>query len=153
MRQIQHFWIFWSIILLLYHLFKIRQGALGKKAFCQIWNRWFISWITGQNVQKLQILVFFTSCIAGILKYTAKHTGICKTYSIHATDFASDFKWEFHTLDYWGMLTEEHENFTNSGQRRFTCIKGLQIFSAFQQWFRIENQTFIKEMRPLSMLI
>ncbi len=28
----------------------------------------FISWLTGQNVQKLQILTFFTSYIAGILK-------------------------------------------------------------------------------------
>ncbi len=42
-------------------------GALGKKAFCRIWKRWFISWITGQNVQKLRILLFFTSYIAGIL--------------------------------------------------------------------------------------
>ncbi len=40
MRQIHHFWIFWLITLL----------------------------FTGQNVQKLQILLFFTSYIAGILK-------------------------------------------------------------------------------------
>ncbi len=30
-------------------------GVLGKKAFRQNLKRWFISWITGQNVQKLQI--------------------------------------------------------------------------------------------------
>ena len=30
-------------------------GALGKKAFCRILKRWLTSWITGQNVQKLQI--------------------------------------------------------------------------------------------------
>ena len=29
MRQIQHFWIFWSITLLLYHLFKIGQALFG----------------------------------------------------------------------------------------------------------------------------
>ena len=30
-------------------------GMLGKKAFCRILKRWSISWITGQNIQKLQI--------------------------------------------------------------------------------------------------
>ncbi len=30
-------------------------------------KRWFISWITGQNVQKLQILLFFAFCVASIL--------------------------------------------------------------------------------------
>ena len=52
MRQIQHFWIFWPITLLLYHLFKIGQalfwtmvssyiyGALGKKAFWWTLKRW-----------------------------------------------------------------------------------------------------------------
>ncbi len=77
MRQIHHFWIFWLITLLLYHQFKIGQELFWimvssckkcKKVFCRIWKRWFISWITGHNVQKLQILLFFTSYIAGILK-------------------------------------------------------------------------------------
>ena len=62
MRQIQYFWIFWSITLLLYHLFKIRQAL-----FCQILKKWFTSWSTGLNIQKLQILLFFASHIAGIL--------------------------------------------------------------------------------------
>ncbi len=52
MRQIQHFWIFWSITLLLYHLFKIGQALF----WTMVSN---CSWITGQNVQKLQILLFF----------------------------------------------------------------------------------------------
>ena len=42
-----------SVIIPLYHLFK----------------RWFTSCITGQNVQKLQILQFFASYIAHILKF------------------------------------------------------------------------------------
>ena len=69
----------WSITRLLYHLFKIGRllkchctfyiyEALGKKAFCWILKRWFISCITGKNVQKLQILLFFASYIAYILK-------------------------------------------------------------------------------------
>ncbi len=35
-------------------------------------QRWFtsISWITGQNVQKLQILLLFASYIARILKFS-----------------------------------------------------------------------------------
>ncbi len=41
---------------------------LGKTAFCRILKRWFISWIKGQKVQKLQILLFFASYIARILK-------------------------------------------------------------------------------------
>ena len=51
--------------LLLYHHFKIGQGFssdLKKKVFSYI-----ISWITAQNVQKMQILLFFTLYIAGIL--------------------------------------------------------------------------------------
>ncbi len=40
---------------------------IGKKAFRRILKRWFISRITGQNVQKLQILLFFASFIARIL--------------------------------------------------------------------------------------
>ncbi len=56
MRQIQHFWIFLSITLLLYHLLK----------------RWFTSWIAGQNVQKLQILLFFASYIARIDNFSKK---------------------------------------------------------------------------------
>ncbi len=49
-------WTFWPVIQLINHLFKIRQK----------WS--FISWITGQIVQKLEILPFFASCIASILK-------------------------------------------------------------------------------------
>ena len=41
---------------------------LNKKAFCRILKRWFIGWITDQNVQKLQIWLFFASYIASILK-------------------------------------------------------------------------------------
>ncbi len=48
--------------------FQNRTSTFLKKAFCRIWRRWFISWITGQNVKNLQILLFFTSYIAGILK-------------------------------------------------------------------------------------
>ena len=42
-------------------------GALGKRALCRISKRWFTTWIAGQNVQKLQILLFFASYIASIL--------------------------------------------------------------------------------------
>ncbi len=55
-------------------------GALCKKAFCRILKRWFISLITGQNVQKLQILLFFASYIAHILKLI--HSNIPAVYSV-----------------------------------------------------------------------
>ena len=50
-----NFWIFWSITLLICHLFKSQQTLF--------------SWIRGQNVQKLQILLFSASYIASILKF------------------------------------------------------------------------------------
>ncbi len=42
-------------------LYSDKNGALGKKAFCRIFKIWFISWIMGQNVQKLQIFAIFAS--------------------------------------------------------------------------------------------
>ena len=41
------------------------HGALGKKAFCQILKIWFI---TGQNVQRLQIFVILASYLSCSLK-------------------------------------------------------------------------------------
>ena len=45
------------------HLFRIQQILI----LCQIFKWWIISLITGQNVQKLHILLLFASCIASIL--------------------------------------------------------------------------------------
>ncbi len=44
-------------------------GALGKNSFCQILKRWYSCWITGQNVQKLQIFAIFASSLWGNLKF------------------------------------------------------------------------------------
>ncbi len=43
-------------------------GALGKKAFCRILKRWVISWITSQNVQRLQIFAISASFLKGDIK-------------------------------------------------------------------------------------
>ena len=56
-----------QMLLLKSHCTFYIYGALGKKVFCRILKRWFISRITGQNVQKSQILLFFASYIATIL--------------------------------------------------------------------------------------
>ncbi len=37
------------------------KSSVGKKALFQILKRWYISWITGQNVQKLPIFAIFDS--------------------------------------------------------------------------------------------
>ena len=66
-----------QMVLLKCHCTFFIYGALSKKAFCQILKRWFISWITGQIVQKLQILLFFVSYIASILKGKK-----CSTYLV-----------------------------------------------------------------------
>ncbi len=52
-------WTFWPVIQLI-STFYI-YGALGKRAFCRILNRGIISWITCQNVQKLQIFTILAS--------------------------------------------------------------------------------------------
>ena len=50
-------------------------GTLGKNAFCRILKRWFINWISGQNVQKLQVslrlLDTYASKIARICTFWA----------------------------------------------------------------------------------
>ncbi len=73
--NICNFWTFRPVIQIIKHLFKIQQkaslpnvtalfyiyGSLAKRAYCQILKRCFVhivSRITGQNVQKLQILLF-----------------------------------------------------------------------------------------------
>ncbi len=61
-----------QMLFLKYHCAFYIYEALGKKAFCRNLKRWFTSWITGQNVQKLQILLFFASYIAHILNTTAE---------------------------------------------------------------------------------
>ena len=48
---------------------KCSDGPLGRKAFCQILKRCFISSITSLNVQKLQISAIFVSYLASIVKY------------------------------------------------------------------------------------
>ena len=58
--KICNFWTFWPVIKLINHLFKI-YGSLGKRAFCRILNRGLISWITGQNVQRLLIFTILAS--------------------------------------------------------------------------------------------
>ena len=50
-----------QMLLLKSHCTFYIYGVLGKKAFCQNLQRWFISWITGQNVQKSQIFAVFAS--------------------------------------------------------------------------------------------
>ncbi len=63
--KICNFWTIWPVIQLINdHL--------------QIWLRWFISWITGPIVQKLQILLFFASYIATETLYiTLFHIATC----------------------------------------------------------------------------
>ncbi len=58
--KICNLWTFWPVIQLISSLFK--------KGFCRILKRWFISWITDQNVQKLQIFAILASQLSGILK-------------------------------------------------------------------------------------
>ena len=69
MRQIQHFWIFWSITQLLYHLFKIGQHFFNKKAFCLILKRWFFQLNYRPECPEVEdFAVLFASYIARILK-------------------------------------------------------------------------------------
>ncbi len=60
-KKICNLWAFWSVLQLINNRFKIRQKAF----FCRILKRWFISWITGQNVQTLQIFAIFESFLWG----------------------------------------------------------------------------------------
>ena len=52
---------------------KCIYGALDKKAFCRILKRWFISWITDQNVKRLHIFAILASFLYGNLKGTSLH--------------------------------------------------------------------------------
>ena len=53
---IRNLWTCWPVIRPMDHLFKIRQ-----KAFFWILKRWFISLITSQNIQSLQIFAILAS--------------------------------------------------------------------------------------------
>ena len=68
---------------------------LGKKAFCQILKRLFIGWITGQNVQRLQIFAIWASFrLWGNLNLFLKPTffGVFKKY------YESKCKWKMLNL-------------------------------------------------------
>ncbi len=64
-----HFHLRQQMLLLKYHHTFYIYGAMGKKAFCQILKRWFISWITSLNVQRLQIFAILASLLQGNLKW------------------------------------------------------------------------------------
>ena len=86
-----------QMLLLKSHCTFYIYGALGKKAFCWILKRWFISRITGQNIQKLQILLFFASSIASILKWLSQLVSECDqvVYDI--------LEW-FYNQNKWGIV-------------------------------------------------
>ncbi len=72
MRQIQHFWIFWSIILLLYHLFKIGQALCWTmvsscKKCSDILKDGLLAELQARTSRSCRFCCFFTSYIAGIL--------------------------------------------------------------------------------------
>ncbi len=90
--RICNFWTFWPVIQLINHLFKIWlqkchctfyiYGALGKRDFCRILNRGLISWITGQNFQRLEIFTILASQLSGILKMISR-VGQCFLQSLN----------------------------------------------------------------------
>ena len=54
-----HFNLRQQMLFLICYLNFYIYGALGKKAFCRILKRLFITWITGHTVQNSQICAFF----------------------------------------------------------------------------------------------
>ena len=52
----------------------LKLCTVGQKSFCQIFKTWFISWIIGQNVQKLLICAAFPPYIA-LFKWILKYFG------------------------------------------------------------------------------
>ena len=89
--KICNFWPLWPVIKLMNHLFKIR-----KKAFLK---RWFISWIRGQNVQRLQIFAIFASFLWGNLNIMTKSIStvqlpkLVKLYSITINIYKYNILW------------------------------------------------------------
>ena len=71
--------------------------------------RCFISWIRGQDVQKLQMLLFPASCIASILNDTC----ICPTWSY---DMLSIAKW----LEVRSCWSFSHNDLSTTLRRMFT---------------------------------
>ncbi len=73
--KICNFWTIWPVIQLINdHL------QIWLRHICPTVHR-FISWITGQNVHKLQILLFSASYIASILKMECQRTDYTKSCS------------------------------------------------------------------------
>ena len=107
-RQIKHFWIFWSITLLLYHLFKI--------------GRWFPSLITGQNVQKLQILLFFALYIARILNHKWHRLCLSTISSAIYWPFTSEFD---RKVGDWYEIDRFHSDWAGYGQYGNPIDSGL----------------------------
>ncbi len=77
-----------QMLLLKCHCTFYIYGPLGRKAFCQILKRCFISWITSLNVQKLQIFAIFASKVASIVKAweTITHLTFIYLFSMFTTN-------------------------------------------------------------------
>ncbi len=65
-----HFHLRHQMLLLKCHCIFAMYGGLGKKAFFWILKRWFISWITSQNIQRLEISAILSSFLWGNLNYS-----------------------------------------------------------------------------------
>ncbi len=79
-------------------------GALGKKAFCRILKRWFIGWITCQNVQRLQIFAILASYLWGNLKFTKEPWSTCINILVTLSMY----------VYYWVLLVDENSDITKS---------------------------------------
>ncbi len=131
--KICNFWTFWPVIQLINHLFKIRKKP--SLPFFWIFKRWHIniSWISGKNLQKLQIFAVFAPYLASILNlYTAKNHQMC--YSCDCGVVMS-MMWSIWFRQAWELISTYHrclleiEGSTDSSQHEDYAWNNVHSYS------------------------